>query len=55
MYRGYDDGLSKIVKDAYQNYEDMEIKPDESYNQRHVRLISLAENKVFFSACLPFN
>lgn len=45
LYRGYDDGLSKIVKDAYQNYEEMEIKPEKSKTQRHVKLFSLAGNK----------
>lgn len=47
LYRGYDDGLSKIVKDAYQNYEEMEIKPEKSKTQRHVKLFSLAGNKVY--------
>lgn len=48
IYRGYDDGLSKIVKDAYQNYEDMEFETKEPNKRtvRNVKCISVKKKKV---------
>lgn len=49
MFRGNDEGVSKIVKDAYRNYEDLHFETEtiSKYDQnRHVKLIRIARDKV---------
>lgn len=51
MYRGEKHGLSKIIQDAYRDYENMEIgtkNKDNGLNQkeRHVKLIRITETQV---------
>lgn len=50
LYRGKEQGISKVVMEAYKNYEEMEFKTKcqqkEIYDDdRHVKLISIAELK----------
>lgn len=48
LFRGNDDGLSKIVKDAYGNYEYLHFQTETITKEdpkRHVKLISIARNK----------
>lgn len=51
LYRGREQGVSKVVRDAYKNYEDMEFKTKAhqrkiSHEDRHVKLIRIAGEKV---------
>lgn len=51
MYRGKEQGVSKVVRDAYKRYEDMEFKTKASQTEisdedRHVKLIRIAREKV---------
>lgn len=51
MYRGKEQGVSKVVRDAYKRYEDMEFKTkasqtEISHEDRHVKLIRIAGEKV---------
>uniref|UniRef100_A0A8W8NK24 TRPM SLOG domain-containing protein n=1 Tax=Magallana gigas TaxID=29159 RepID=A0A8W8NK24_MAGGI len=50
LYSGAEQGVSKVVRDAYKNYEDMEFKIERdgkkiSDTDRHVKLIRVPENK----------
>lgn len=48
LFRGNDEGVSKIVKDAYRNYEDLHFETEtiSKYDQnRHVKLIRIARDK----------
>lgn len=50
LYRGKADGVSKVVRDAYQSYKDLEFKAKEverSDPNLHVKLICLAGKEVF--------
>ncbi|XP_052695504.1 uncharacterized protein LOC128173861 [Crassostrea angulata] len=47
LYRGKEQGLSKVVREAYKNYEEMEFKTkleDKKINNedRHIKLIKIA-------------
>jgi hypothetical protein len=49
LYRGQDNGVSDIIREAYRNYGDMEFgseNDDKSVGveERHVKLISIAGN-----------
>lgn len=51
LYRGKEQGVSKVVRDAYKRYEDMEFKTKASQKEisdedRHVKLIRIAGEKV---------
>lgn len=51
LYRGKEQGVSKVVRDAYKRYEDMEFKTKASQTKisdedRHVKLIRIAGEKV---------
>lgn len=51
LYNGKKHGLSKVVRDAYRNYEDIEFKTEASKYEindpdRHVKLINLADKEV---------
>lgn len=51
LYSGAEQGVSKVVRDAYKYYEDMEFKTKSFEKEiidpdRHVKLISMAGNKV---------
>lgn len=49
LYRGNDEDVSKVVSDAYQQYEDMEFGTKTSKindSNRHIKLISFAGKKV---------
>lgn len=51
MYRGKEQGVSKVVRDAYKRYEDMEFKTkasqtEISHEDRHAKLIRIAGEKV---------
>lgn len=53
MYRGREQGVSKVVRDAYKRYEDMEFKTkayqtEISDKDRHVKLIRIAGEKVTY-------
>lgn len=53
MYRGREQGVSKVVSDAYKRYEDMEFKTEAyekniSHEDRHVKLIRIAGEKVTY-------
>nr|XP_034319464.1 transient receptor potential cation channel subfamily M member-like 2 [Crassostrea gigas] len=55
LYSGAEQGVSKVVRDAYKYYEDMEFKTKRvekeiSDPDRHVKLISMAGNKTNNSA-----
>lgn len=59
LFRGYKKGVSKIVLDAYRNYEVMELKKFEEEipindRRRQVKLISIAGKNVNYclSVCL---
>uniref|UniRef100_A0A8W8NIW9 TRPM SLOG domain-containing protein n=1 Tax=Magallana gigas TaxID=29159 RepID=A0A8W8NIW9_MAGGI len=48
LFRGNDEGVSKIVKDAYRNYEDLHFETEtisKDDHNRHVKLISIAREK----------
>lgn len=50
LYSGAEQGVSKVVRDAYKNYEDMEFKIERDGKQindvnRHVKLICVPKNK----------
>lgn len=50
LYRGKEQGVSKVVRDAYKRYEDMEFKTKASQKEisdedRHVKLIRIAGEK----------
>lgn len=50
LYRGREEGVSKVVEDAYRHYENIEfwMKPDEINDQkRHIKLIDISGKKVF--------
>lgn len=52
MYRGNEKGVSKVVRDAYQNYGDMEfgnknLKTKVDDPSRHIKLISIAGKGVW--------
>lgn len=52
LYLGKKQGISKVVRDAYRNYEDIEFKTRAAKNKinnpdRHVKLINLAGKKVW--------
>uniref|UniRef100_K1PPB5 Transient receptor potential cation channel subfamily M member 5 n=1 Tax=Magallana gigas TaxID=29159 RepID=K1PPB5_MAGGI len=48
LYRGKEEGLSKVVREAYKSYEEMEFKTDSDKKKemddkdRHVKLIKIA-------------
>lgn len=52
LYRGKEEGLSKVVREAYKSYEEMEFKTDSDKKKemddkdRHVKLIKIAGKKV---------
>lgn len=51
LYGGAEQGVSKVVRDAYKYYEDMEFKTKSTEKEisdpdRHVKLISMAGNDV---------
>lgn len=51
LYRGKEQGLSKVVREAYKSYEEIEFKTKSQEkeindNDRHVKLIKIAGIKV---------
>lgn len=51
LYQGDDKGVSKLVRNAYLDYEVLEFgikKVDINESDRHIKLISFAEEKVCF-------
>lgn len=51
LFRGYAAGVSKLIMDAYHNYEVMEFGTDNKNKDicdvdRHIKLISIAGKKV---------
>lgn len=51
LYRGKEHGVSKVVRDAYKSYEDIEFKTTafeklKNDVDRHVKLIRIAGEKV---------
>lgn len=51
LYGGAEQGVSKVVRDAYKYYEDIEFKTKSTEKEisdpdRHVKLISMAGNEV---------
>lgn len=53
LYRGREQGVLKVVSDAYKRYEDMEFKTEAyekniSHEDRHVKLIRIAGEKVTY-------
>lgn len=49
LYRGNDEDVSNVVRDAYQQYEDLEFgtkTPGISDPNRHIKLISIAGKQV---------
>lgn len=51
LYSGTEQGVSKVVREAYKYYEDMEFKTKSEEKEisdpdRHVKLISMAGNEV---------
>lgn len=51
LYNGKKHGLSKVVKEAYKNYEDIEFKTRAAKNKisdpdRHVKLVNIAGKEV---------
>lgn len=60
LYRGKEQGLSKVVREAYKNYEEMEFKTkleDKKINNedRHIKLIKIAGLKVLFHEIVFMN
>lgn len=50
LYRGREEGVSKVVEEAYRHYENIEfwMKPAEINDQkRHIKLIDISGKKVF--------
>lgn len=49
LFRGHDGGVSNVVRDAYQHYEDMEFGSETRTiddPERHIKLISMTGKKV---------
>lgn len=56
LYRGKEHGVSKVVRDAYKSYEDIEFKTTAfekgiNHVDRHVKLIRIAGEKVIPDNC----
>lgn len=51
LYRGHDEGVSKVVKEGYKNYETMEYGIETKTNTdplRRIKLISTLEKEVCY-------
>lgn len=56
LYRGNEKGVSKVVRDAYQNYGDMEfgnknLQTNVDDPNRHIKLINIAGKGVWCFNC----